>query len=299
MNKREKCVIIVLLTAVLIVLCMVAIQMKDNKKVKQQDVTKTVEDHKIESKEDNSQYMGATIPQEIQQYLQENGVDNEDVAYCITDLKHNIKYSMNESQEFIAASTYKLPLAMIYYDGISDGTYSLDSTFRYDASMHEGAGRISSNYSFGSQVPLKELLDCMILYSDNDAAHILYENLGGWTAYKEKMTKYTDSISENYYTDDNITTANTMNDVVSYLYAHEDIYNDLIENMKKAEPGNYLDKNIMKQMPQKYGNYEYACNSVGFVESSTPYSIVVLTDIGDRGIDVMAKINSIVYDKFK
>lgn len=299
MSKREKCVIIVLLSAILVVLCMVAVQMNSNPKGKQQTVTEDVEDHKIESEEDNSQYMDATIPQEIQQYLQENGIENEDVAYCITDLEHNIKYSMNENQEFIAASIYKLPLAMIYYDGISDGTYSMDTTLVYDASMHEDAGRISSNYSFGSQIPLKDLLDCMILYSDNDAAHVLYENLGGWSSYKEKMTKYTDSISENYYTEENISTANTMNDVLSYLYAHQDIYKDLIENMKKAEPGNYLDKDIQQQMPQKYGSYDYACNSAGFVESNTPYSIVVLTDLGDQGEDVMAKINSIVYEKFK
>ena len=165
--------------------------------------------------------------------------------------------------------------------------------------MHEDGGVISSDYGIGSQIPLKDILDIMIIYSDNDAGHILYENLGGWKEYKEAMQKYTDSISENYYSAENITTANTMNDVVSYLYKNKANYKDLITNMKKAEPGEYLDKIIQQNMPQKYGMYNYAYNSLGFVDCETPYSIVVLTSLGEKGVDVMANINSIAYAHFE
>ena len=206
---------------------------------------------------------------------------------------------MNEKDEFIAASIYKLPLAMLYYDKVNDGEYTLDSTFTYSGYMHEDAGVVSSNYGIGSQIPLSDLLDDLIEYSDNDAGHILYENLGGWKEYKEAMTKYTDSISENYYTEDNVSTANTMNDVVTYLYEHKEDYKDLIENMEKAEPGEYLDRDTQLSMPQKYGMYDSALNSVGFVECNTPYSIVVLTDLGNKGADVMANINRIAYEHFK
>ena len=113
------------------------------------------------------------------------------------------------------------------------------------------------------------------------------------------MTKYTDSISENYYTMDNVTTANTMNDVVTYLYDHKEDYKGLIKNMEKAEPGEYLDRDTQLSMPQKYGMYDYALNSVGFVECNTSYSIVVLTSLGDKGADVMANINRIAYEHFK
>lgn len=239
------------------------------------------------------------LAKEIEAYFQENNIDHESVSYCITDLKHNIKYSMNENEEFVAASIYKLPLAMLYYDKVNSGDYSMDSTFTYSEFMHEDAGVISSNYAIGSQIPLSELLDASIVYSDNDAGHILFENLGGWKEYKEAMTKYTSSISDNYYSEDNVSTANTMNDVITYLYAHKDEYQELVDNMKKAEPGEYLDRDIKQGMPQKYGMYDYALNSVGFVECETPYSIVVLTSLGDKGEDVMAKINSIAYEHFK
>lgn len=300
MDKKNKIIIISLLSALLIVLCVFAVEMKNTEKKAYQGISEIGEDQNTEvENQDNSQYIDMSLAKDIEAYFQENGIDHEKVAYCITDLEHNIKYSMNEKDEFIAASIYKLPLAMLYYDKVNEGEYTLDSTFTYSGYMHEDAGVISSDYGIGSQVPLSDLLNDLIIYSDNDAGHILYENLGGWKEYKEAMTKYTDSISENYYTMDNVTTANTMNDVVTYLYDHKEDYKGLIKNMEEAEPGEYLDRDTQLSMPQKYGMYDSALNSVGFVECNTSYSIVVLTSLGDKGADVMANINRIAYEHFK
>lgn len=299
MDKKNK-IIISLLSALLIVLCVFAVEMKNTEKKAYQGISEIGEDQNTEvENQDNSQFIDMSLAKDIEAYFQENGIDHEKVAYCITDLEHNIKYSMNEKDEFIAASIYKLPLAMLYYDKVNEGEYTLDSTFTYSGYMHEDAGVISSDYGIGSQVPLSDLLNDLIIYSDNDAGHILYENLGGWKEYKEAMTKYTDSISENYYTMDNVTTANTMNDVVTYLYDHKEDYKGLIKNMEEAEPGEYLDRDTQLSMPQKYGMYDSALNSVGFVECNTSYSIVVLTSLGDKGADVMANINRIAYEHFK
>ena len=300
MDKKNKIIIISLLSALLIVLCVFAVEMKNTEKKAYQGISEIGEDQNTEvENKDNSQYIDMSLAKDIEAYFQETGIDHEKVAYCITDLEHNIKYSMNEKDEFIAASIYKLPLAMLYYDKVNEGEYTLDSTFTYSGYMHEDAGVISSDYGIGSQVPLSDLLNDLIIYSDNDAGHILYENLGGWKEYKEAMTKYTDSISENYYTMDNVTTANTMNDVVTYLYDHKEDYKGLIKNMEEAEPGEYLDGDTQLSMPQKYGMYDSALNSVGFVECNTSYSIVVLTSLGDKGADVMANINRIAYEHFK
>lgn len=301
MDKKNKIIIISLLSALLIVLCVFAVEMKNTEKKVYQGISEIGEDQNTEvENKDNSQFIDMSLAKDIEAYFQENGIDHEKVAYCITDLEHNIKYSMNEKDEFIAASIYKLPLAMLYYDKVNEGEYTLDSTFTYSGYMHEDAGVISSDYGIGSQVPLSDLLNDLIIYSDNDAGHILYENLGGWKEYKEAMTKYTDSISVNYYTMDNVTTANTMNDVVTYLYDHKkEDYKGLIKNMEEAEPGEYLDRDTQLSMPQKYGMYDSALNSVGFVECNTSYSIVVLTSLGDKGADVMANINRIAYEHFK
>lgn len=300
MENKKKVICILILSCILVLLCTVAVQINGSKKKVESEITEIKKKQSTEVEdEDSGKYIDMSLATEIERYLKDNDIDHEKVSYCIKDLKHNIKYSMNENDEFIAASIYKLPLAMLYYDKVNSGEYTMESTLPYSGYMHEDAGVISSNYAIGSQIPLSELLDALIVYSDNDAGHILFENLGGWKEFKEAMTKYTNSISDNYYSEDNVSTANTMNDVITYLYAHKDEYQGLVNNMKKAEPGEYLDRDIQQGMPQKYGMYDYALNSVGFVECDTPYSIVVLTSLGDKGEDVMAKINSIAYEHFK
>ena len=181
MDKKNKIIIISLLSALLIVLYVFAVEMKNTEKKAYQGISEIGEDQNTEvENKDNSQYIDMSLAKDIEAYFQENSIDHEKVAYCITDLEHNIKYSMNEKDEFIAASIYKLPLAMLYYDKVNEGEYTLDSTFTYSGYMHEDAGVISSDYGIGSQVPLSDLLNDLIIYSDNDAGHILYENLGGW-----------------------------------------------------------------------------------------------------------------------
>ena len=120
MDKKNKIVIISLLSILLIALCMFASEINSTKKKAFTSVSEIEEDQSTEVKnEDNSKYIDMALAKEIEAYFQENNIDHESVSYCITDLKHNIKYSMNENEEFIAASIYKLPLAMLYYDNLN------------------------------------------------------------------------------------------------------------------------------------------------------------------------------------
>ena len=117
MDKKNKIIIISLLSALLIALCVLVVEMKGTEKKAYQGLTEIEEDQNMEvENDDNSQYIDMSLEKDIEAHFQENGIDHEKVAYCITDLEHNIKYSMNEKDEFIAASIYKLPLAMLYYD---------------------------------------------------------------------------------------------------------------------------------------------------------------------------------------
>ena len=121
MDKKNKIIIISLLSALLIVLCVFAVEMKNTEKKAYQGISEIGEDQNTEvENKDNSQFIDMSLAKDIEAYFQENGIDHEKVAYCITDLEHNIKYSMNEKDEFIAASIYKLPLAMLYYDKVAN-----------------------------------------------------------------------------------------------------------------------------------------------------------------------------------
>lgn len=100
MDKKNKIVIISLLSILLIALCMFASEMSSTKKKAFTSVSEIEEDQSTEVKnEDNSKYIDMALAKEIEAYFQENNIDHESVSYCITDLKHNIKYSMNEKDE--------------------------------------------------------------------------------------------------------------------------------------------------------------------------------------------------------
>lgn len=262
-----------------------------NKKVKKRK-------NKIKVKEVSVRERDATLDEEIQSYLQSLNIDMEDIAYTICDQENGEVYSYSEEAEFTAASTYKLPLAMLYYDKIRQGTLSLDSTYCYRASMYEENSVLVGKYAVNTLIPLSDILEDLIVYSDNVAGHILFEYLGGWEKFKEDTLEYTQSMSDNYLSSDNVMTTHQMSDILNYLYQNKDDYSELIENMKKSKVNDYLDSEIQVGMPQKYGALNAYCNAAGFVDATHPYTIVVYTQLGDKGVEVMGHINQICYNHF-
>ncbi len=302
MENKNKIKIIVGLIVV-VVLCGSLIQVMNNYAATQTTVVtsdKKVKKRKnrVKVEEVSTRERDETLDSEIQSYLESLNIDTEDIAYTICDQENGEVYSYNEDVEFTAASTYKLPLAMLYYDKIRDGKVSLDSTYCYRASMYEDGSVLAGKYAMNTQIPLSDILDDLIVYSDNVAGHILFEYLGGWQKFKEATLEYTEATSENYLSMDNVMTTHQMSDILNYLYQNQSNYTDLIENMKKSKVNDYLDSEIQIGMPQKYGALNAYCNAAGFVEATHPYTIVVYTCLGDKGIEVMGHINEICYSHF-
>ncbi len=234
----------------------------------------------------------------IDAYLEENQVDKDRIAIYVKSYYVNEEYTWNIQKEFVAASTYKLPLAMKYYEMSANGEINLNDTLVFTAHDYESGGPVGY-YPFNTTFTMNTLLEYMIVYSDNSAAHILFNNLGGWESYKKAIQKYTThDVSENYYIHKNIITAQYLSDALDYLYRHQDIYTKLIQDMQNAMPSEYLNLYLPNVTAQKYGCYDWAQNSAGIVFSNYPYSIVVLTSLGSKGIEHMGHINEICYDYF-
>lgn len=239
------------------------------------------------------------LKKKIDQYIKEEEIDPEEIGWYVIDLESNQAIGLHENTYFYAASTYKLPLAMLWYDKL-DASQREKTKLRFDELHYEEGGPIGIDYEFGSMIPVEELLEAMIVQSDNSAAHILYSNLGGWTKYKEMLQKYDSSqkMNEKYLSYDNEFTPKNMGNILKYLYIHRHQYQDLIEDMEESAPGEFLDLNLGIDFPQKYGSYDYSYNAVGFSPSNHPYAIVIDTMLGDYGAYVIGDINEIVYDFF-
>ncbi len=246
--------------------------------------------------------VSADLASILDNYFAETGVDTSALGIAIYDFESGGSYAWNDMTYFTAASTYKLPLAMIYYEMVANGECALSDELVYEAYQYEEGGTICYDYSPGSSISIEELLHCMIVDSDNTAAHILFENLGGWVAFKEAISKYSDvAIDENdsvYYSFDNVFTPAFMEDVLDYLYAHKDNFSTLLDDMLQSEPDDYLNMNIGDKMAQKYGQYEEAENAIGISMSGHPYSIAVYTSLGYTGRLLIGELNAMIWDYF-
>lgn len=243
----------------------------------------------------------ALIDKEIQTYLEESGISSSSVAYAVEDLTNNNSIFQNEEELYTAASIYKLPLAMLYYDKIAEGEIQINQTYQYLESYNEDVGVLASNYSEGDYISLKYILEVLIVNSDNTAGHMLFESLGGWRTYLTDRNKYSDyEYGEEFFEEaNNQISTSYMNDTLRYLYDNSDKYEMLLSNMKTATRNMYLDVEIDSPTAQKYGMYGSALNAAGIVYAENPYSICVLTSAGmDKGQEIIANINEICYSYF-
>jgi len=179
------------------------------------------------------QIVSEDLTQLIDAYLNRNNVDKDNIGIYVHDLKSDGTYMLNPDAYFVAASTYKLPLAMLYYEKINAGEIHLSDLISLtiepdtDETTDDTAAAIEAPQStapIGSADPsasasasavitpaptpvstpepevytdsVEDALHAMIRNSDNTAATALYTNLGGWYTFKTGILKYSDNLNE-------------------------------------------------------------------------------------------------------
>lgn len=248
------------------------------------------------------------LKDQINNYLAENNIDPSDISWAVQDLSTGAyTESDNASENFAAASTYKLPLCMLWYEKIADGTASMTDTFVLTDNMLEKEDEenpdqpIGRKYKIGDKIPLSELLEAAALYSDNIAGHVLFENLGGYSAYKTMALKYSDKLQDKDFTDGskNVLNAHYMMNLVNYLYNTPGTFNDLKFWLREAATGFFLNMNYPLGYIQKIGNLEEVRNAVGLMTGQFPFSISIYSKIGaSEGEKVIGDLGLMVYDYF-
>ena len=235
----------------------------------------------------------------ILDYLEEEGYDTEQVSFVIEDLVDDKVYKYREKEYYIAASTYKLPLTMLWMDKINKGEYTLEDTLPYTYAMYEEGGPIGWSYEPGSQIDLKTIIEDTIEFSDNSGGHILFESLGGWNDYKEQASKYCPIKQEEiFFSDENVFNAEFMSYVLKRLYENQEDYKLILDAMYRAQPEAWLNSVLPKVTRQKYGNYDYYGHSVGLVLEGHPYTIAIYTEYGGYASYIIGHINAICYEYF-
>ncbi|MCF0258929.1 MAG: serine hydrolase [Erysipelotrichaceae bacterium] len=253
----------------------------------------------------NNQLSG--LQDEINSYMAANNIDTSKVAYAIQDLSTGAYLkSDNAAVNSLAASTYKLPLCMIWYERIANGQASPDQEFVFTEAMLEKEDEenptqpIALKYKVGDKIKLSTLLEAAALYSDNIAGHILFENLGGYSAFKHMITKYSSTQQgKDFFSDNNLNPDYTM-DLVRTLYETTGTYDDLKFWLANAVKNLYLNGNNAYGYVQKIGNIQEVRNVIGYAPTEFPFSVSIYSQIGDKeGEKMIADIGEICWNYFQ
>lgn len=237
-----------------------------------------------------------SLSEAIYDLIDEYDLDYSQVAVAYTNLQTGENLYINEDEQMIVASLYKVPMVAMYIDLIDAGYLSWDSQLPYyDEYYQDGAGDITAGEK-RDYYSLEELAYQAIVYSDNTASFILYyyylNNYGNFRTALLDFVEYYDVDDIYYY--DNYGSAYMMNEALVKI-ANDPKYEPLTDLMMQSYP-KQLFSLFVNNMATKYGQYEGMLNDSGiyYGDGEPVYTLVVMTRDSDYPEIFLGELNLIV-----
>ena len=110
----------------------------------------------------------------------------------VIHLESGRRASLNGAERFPMASTFKVPVAIEILRRVDDGSESLDRMITIEPrDLHPGSGTLTDLFNKpGVALSVRNLLELMLLISDNTAADILLRLAGGGEAVTARMHEF-------------------------------------------------------------------------------------------------------------
>ena len=243
----------------------------------------------------------AALSQAIDALAAEFGAD---LGVTLVELGGNqpIAFRINGGRQFTAASTYKLPLLMLTAQQVTSGRVSADRQICFDDSEFEDGW--FDDYAAGTCLSVAELAMRAGHYSDNTAAHMLVDDLGGSEALNAYASLHGATNSE--FFDPNLTTAddlaallvNLANGQAGGAAAQQWLYPLLTDTA--YEEGIPTGVGAGVTVVHKIGDIDSTLNDAALVRGGThgDYVLVVMTDGPgiDGGWPLIAGISQAVWN---
>lgn len=223
--------------------------------------------------------------EEIIQYYQDFYASEEDwYSISYRNLLTNETYNYREDETYIAASTTKTLVAMVYYDAIEEGKIELDTLITYEPRhFQDGGGEITAAILAGhyeNAYPLEYVLQEMITTSDNTAWGMLKDyyskNLGPLSEMENQTLSEIDYPIE--MLDKNKTAAIYLEAILLELLK-KDYYAPILEFMRVADEDLFLLYYVSNDHPVKYGLLGEFHHHIGIYEINEEpvYTLTILT----------------------
>lgn len=207
---------------------------------------------------------GQSLEAVLADFMAENGLHAGNFSLSYYNTVTGESYAFNDTAFMVAASTFKLPLNMYYYEMERDGKIASDA-------MIPEAG-----------VTLDVAHQESLVKSNNEHAIGMLYHLGDFRTYKTLLreayfTMPEEEIHYIYYADNYFCT-NMMMDALQYLYANSGDFEQMLGYMKQAQPDEYFCAGVTEyEVAHKYGWFEGAVNDVGIIYTEEPFLLAVYT----------------------
>lgn len=222
-----------------------------------------------------------TLEARVAQFMEENYLNEQNFSMSYYNTVTGESYAFEDTHMMVAASTYKLPLNLYYY-------------------QQELAGEIAPDALIAGVYTLSDCHYQSLVWSNNEISEAMLYQIGSFQEYKRTMRTFTDmtddEIDPRYYSG-NLYCTRMMMDALKYLYDHAADYEEMLSYMKEASPQNgYFRKYVTEcEVAHKYGSFEGAENDTGIIYAGQPFLLAVYTqDVA--GEEICAKAARLMKD---
>lgn len=222
-----------------------------------------------------------TLEARVAQFMEENYLNEQNFSMSYYNTVTGESYAFEDTHMMVAASTYKLPLNLYYY-------------------QQELAGEIAPDALIAGVYRLSDCHYQSLVWSNNEISEAMLYQIGSFQEYKQTMRTFTDmtddEIDPRYYSG-NLYCTRMMMDALKYLYDHAADYEEMLSYMKEANPQNgYFRKYVTEcEVAHKYGSFEGAENDTGIIYAGQPFLLAVYTqDVA--GEEICAKAARLMKD---
>jgi beta-lactamase class A len=241
-----------------------------------------------------------------------------EAGIIVRDLQTGWTFLHNEEQLFPAASLIKIPIMVACFKAAQDGLLDLNDNYVLQRRDRVGGSGLMRRMRSGRVFTYEQLLDYMVIYSDNTAANVLIDHLGfdyinnvfrelglEKTVLKRKMIDF----SARNQGVENYTNAAEISELLGKIYYRRCLNPEISEKCLEVLKRQKINDRLPRYLPRgvtvahKTGLEREVCHDAGVVFTpSGDYVITVLVRTwggAKTAKNFIARLSSYFYQVFK
>ena len=210
------------------------------------------------------------------------------------------RFGVNDTQEYIAASTSKFPMNVLLWKRIAAGEIDPETMLTYKQEDFESGTGIIQNEPFGTRFSVRTTSEYSVIHSDNCGINMIIRlleiedirqylrDLGGVVEYGKTHRSCPADM------------ANVAVDLYKFYCENPSVAGELINFLEHTDWHDRINGLLPKEVrvAHKIGNQTRTANDVGIIFASQPYVLSVMTDKVDFNTACrnIAKLSKMIYD---